>query len=300
MGGRQQTGKPVEAAAAAWLASMASSLDETTRKQYAIYARAHWQPFFGTLREITEATGEAYWRRRLERVRRRTVTKELSALRGFLAWCAKSGRIVCAPTITTPPRRAHGTRDTSRARKGAPVDLELHEVRALLDALPERSPGGPRGPAFVVRARFVVAWETALRPATLAGLVAPFDYARGRETLRIRDEIDKARFGREVPLTSRARAALDSVCPRNGLIFGEHDCRPYLRAAARASLVPSKADALSPYDLRHARLTFLAERTKNLLGLAWLAGHRHLSTTSRYTHASLRAARAVLSSRGVA
>ena len=38
------------------------------------------------------------------------------------------------------------------------------------------------------------------RPATLAELRAPDDYAVGRETLLIRDEADKARFGREFPL----------------------------------------------------------------------------------------------------
>ena len=80
-----------------------------------------------------------------------------------------------------------------------------------------------------------MAWETALRPRTIARLTAPGDYHRGATTLQIRDEIDKNRFGRELPLTDTARAALDSVCPTSGLIFGHHDCTMLLRRAAKAA-----------------------------------------------------------------
>jgi hypothetical protein len=38
--------------------------------------------------------------------------------------------------------------------------------------------------------------------------------------LVIRDEVDKVRYGRKLPLTDAARAALDSITPDNDLIFG--------------------------------------------------------------------------------
>ena len=76
---------------------------------------------------------------------------------------------------------------------------------------------------FFVRKRFVVAWETGLRPATLNEIGAPIDYHRGATELVLRDEIDKVRYGRKLPLTEAARAALDSITPDVGLIFGRHD-----------------------------------------------------------------------------
>ncbi len=71
-----------------------------------------------------------------------------------------------------------------------------------------KAPRAPRG--YPVQARFEVAWQTALRPQTLDLLRAPDDYKRGRSYLVIRDEIDKARFGRRRPLSKAARCALDS------------------------------------------------------------------------------------------
>jgi hypothetical protein len=64
----------------------------------------------------------------------------------------------------------------------------------------------------------MVAFETTLRPSTLNALSVPEHYTRGASTLAITDSIDKARFGREVPLSEDARAALDAVIPEAGLI----------------------------------------------------------------------------------
>jgi len=60
----------------------------------------------------------------------------------------------------------------------------------------------------------------------VVNLSIPKRSERGRAGLTISDEIDKARFGWEVPLSTEARAALDAVAPRAGLIFGEHDYPP--------------------------------------------------------------------------
>lgn len=49
-----------------------------------------------------------------------------------------------------------------------------------------------------MRQRFVIAFETALRPETLDRLSVPEHYVRGAATLTITDEIDKARFGRVI------------------------------------------------------------------------------------------------------
>jgi integrase len=115
--------------------------------------------------------------------------------------------------------------------------------------------------------------------------------------LIIRDECDKNRFGRELPLCEGARAALDRVTPEigSGLIFGRHDYRRALRTAAVATLSAEKAAKVSAYDFRHARLTWLCERSNNLVGVAYLSGHRRVDTlASRYVHPNRSAAVSVL------
>jgi hypothetical protein len=51
---------------------------------------------------------------------------------------------------------------------------------------------------------------------------------------------------------------------------------------------------VKPYDFRHSVATELTERSGNLLGVGYLLGHRHATTTNQYVHARRRAAEAVL------
>lgn len=111
--------------------------------------------------------------------------------------------------------------------------------------------------------------------------------------LIITDEIDKIRFGRELPLTDGARAALDSVCPEAGIIFGKHDYRDQLEKAAAVALTPEKAKTFAGYDLRHARATQWAE-SGNLVGVAYLLGHKQITTTNKYARPNRAAAERVL------
>ena len=281
--------QPLDEVAADWLEAVESGLDPATSAQYLMYVRAHFVPFFKTLDRVTAASAADYVRDRLRRVRRRTLLKELSALRGLLAWCVERGHLDEVPLIRAPGKRVTGTPDTRRPHKTEPILLDEGEVTAILRHLPDRSRTGQP------RAFFEVLWETSLRPSTVHALRAPDDYRKGAPTLTIRDEADKARFGRELDLTAGARAALDSVVPERGVIFGRHNFRTVLRRAAKdAGLPPEKAQHVSDYDFRHARLTFLAERSPNLPGLAYLAGHKHTSTTSRYINIARRAGREVL------
>ncbi len=176
-----------------------------------------------------------------------------------------------------------------------PLELTEPQIEAVLKELPEWRTTRRTPTPFPVRARFTFAWETSLRPGTLDLLRAPDDYRKGDTTLTIRDEADKARFGRRLPLTPRARAVLDSICPDVGLIFGCHNYGGLLREAARRAKLPGDlAEKISPYDFRHSRLTNLAEHTTNLAGIAFLAGHKNVTTTNRYIRPSERAALEVL------
>ncbi|HKO49980.1 MAG TPA: hypothetical protein VJV79_19750 [Polyangiaceae bacterium] len=249
---------PLDELWARWISETATERDPETNKLYlTTYGATHFTPFFGTVGAITTRQAACYSRQRLGHVKKTTVDKELAALRRFLGWCEEQGYVSSAPHIATTGRRATGTAYAVR-RRGKATELTADEARAIIELLPEYS-SSKRVPPFVVRLRFVFAFETALRPETLNCLKVPDHYIRGAAKLNITDDIDKARFGRVVPLTEEARAALDAICPDSGLIFGDHDYRDQLRKAAEAVLDPQRAKTFTAYDLRHHRLTQLAE-----------------------------------------
>lgn len=281
---------PLEDALGGWLEAFEVQHPETF-PQYAIYASSYFIPFFRRLDAITSARAEDYVIRRLRSVKRKTVLKELSALRGFLKWCKRRGFIEKVPMIESPSSRTIGTPTKKQKRKPCPIVLTEVEVDRLLEVLPESTAGGRCRP----RAFYSVLWETGLRHGTLARLRAPEHYRSGDALLRIASEIDKSRYGRGLPLTARARAALDAVCPDVGLIFGDHNHRIALRSAAvRAGLPEHKCEKLSDHDFRHSRITFMASRTKNLAGVAYLAGHKHITTTNEYVRPGLQSGLDVL------
>lgn len=261
---------PLEEVAALWLADMEAEVDAETVGLWKSYVRAHWRQHFGRLVDLTESNMAAYGRARLRAVLAVTARKELSALRRFVRWLAEQEHVSAPPVVPSLAKGAIGTRFEKR-RRGQPTEISAEEARAIVAALPERS----RKHGHIVRARFVVAYETALRPATLDALSVPEHYRRGADALRIAAEIDKARYGRQVPLSPAARAALDAVCPERGLLFGRHDHRDQLERAARRVLDETRAATFTAYDLRHCRLTELAE-TGNVTGAAYLAGHRRV------------------------
>ena len=81
-------------------------------------------------------------------------------------------------------------------------------------------------------------YEAGSKNRRWAGM-APGDYRKGRDSLRVRPEIDKARYGRTIPISEAATEALDSVYPEDGgLLFGVVDYRTLLqRAGADAGLL---------------------------------------------------------------
>jgi hypothetical protein len=122
---------------------------------------------------------------------------ECRALRWLGEWCADQGFLSRAPNITKPRRGAVGT---SYHRRGRAEEFSREEIEAVIAALPEFS-CSKRVARFPVRARFIVAMETGLRPSTLDKLEAPRDYAAGSTVLRVRDDADKNHFGHDLPLT---------------------------------------------------------------------------------------------------
>jgi len=287
---REAPDVPLPELIGSWLAGVRSEVSPETLRTWELYAGAHFIPHFHSAdRLCSERCLRDYMRKRLEEVKARTVQKELSALRRLLTWMVEGGLVHEAPAMPKLPRRATGTAHPSGRRKR--IDLSPEEMNAIVRSLPERTRDGQP-----LRAYFEIMRETGLRPGTLQRLRAPDDYQPGSQYLRIRAEADKARYAREVPLTARAREVLDELCPAEGIIFPKFAWRYPLRTAALAAgLEPDRASQVKPYDFRHSVATELTERSGNLLGVGYLLGHRHATTTNQYVHARRRAAESVLS-----
>lgn len=274
---------------AEWVHSLEGVLDPGTAREYEIQASAQWLPRWKTLVEITTSEIGTYQRSRLRQVTSTTLKKELSALRGFFAWCVEQGRLSRAPEIPTLPHRTRGKRAIARRERKPITTNEMKKLLALLPVLSKPHPTKKKQERFRVRDFFVVLWETALRPATVERIAVPDHYTKGADALVLYDDADKARHDRGVPLTDAARAALDRSCPESGTIFGAHAWREYLGPAAKKV---GRRIALD--DFRHTQITRWLESGANIVGVQHLAGHKHLSTTARYTHPSYEAAARVL------
>lgn len=290
--GRRGAAAPLEELLAAWLTSISTTHSEGTRETWTVYARAHFVPFFDAAHNLTPALTAEYMRQRLGKVLASTVRKELTALRSFLEWCSEMGVTTELVTVPSVPKRVAGTKHHER-RRSAAIALSPEQTLAIIEALPEWSTSR-KVERFPIRARFLVAYETSLRPSTLDRLEAPRHYRRGAASLHVTADIDKAHWERDVPLTPAARRALDAVAPEAGLIFGSHRYDEHIREAAIEALPPELAERFAGAHLRSARVTHLLERGANLPGVQHLAGHKLISTTARYVRPSERAAREAL------
>lgn len=270
-----------------WLDDL--TVREPTKDVYDVFTVV-WLREWHSLSQLTDAAIAAYFRRRLREVRRKSVLNESSALRKFLTWCVETGQLAESPAIPSVPKTVNGTAYVDRRRTAAP-ELSADEIESLLAELPERSDTG-----FPVQARFIVMWETTLRPETLDKLSVPENWSPGESVLRIRADDDKEAHAREIPLTPRAVKALASVAPESGIIFGFHKFARYLGPAAAAALSPGKAAIFTGQHIRSAAITRWLEASGNLPGTMFLAGHKHASTTSRYARPSFRAALDVIGS----
>jgi len=276
---------------ARYLVDISAELAPETVATYQAYFVKNFAPRFDSLGNITTSAMQDYSRARLRQVKRRTVCKELSAMRGFLKWCSDRGYITEMPVVKDPPARSTGTTACKKVR----VDLNNDRAAKLIAALPEWS----KRTRYPVRDLIVFIWETALRRKTVQRLRCPEHWQPGATTLRIAEDIDKARFGREVELSEVAQALLTRRCDGAGLIWGAFDCRPALRNAAQDAgcFTEQEIRHLSLHDLRHGALTELASVSPNLPGIAHIAGHKRVSTTTQYVHSNREQTRAVLNAR---
>lgn len=265
-----------------WLAACKGRLGELTVGAYALAVKSHLGKAFPSLLDVGYDSVKGYIDQRLKEVQPPTVRHELSVLRLLCEWAVEQHKLSRPPQIPGMPKRASGTA-YSKPRRAKPDENSPDEIRAFLDALPERSALG-----YWVRPRFELQYETGLRSSTLDKLEVPKHWRPGARELRLEKMVLKNRRAYTLPLTDRAVAILKRVAPKTGIVFGKHDLREFTEAAAEAALPEGKADRFAPIHLRSAFITHLLDQGAPLTVAQGAAGHARPSTTDRYSRTSER------------
>lgn len=261
-----------------WVRSKVSSLDERTVPTIEGYCRTFLEAF-RHLDAITEASASTFGLTRLRRAMRKTVLRELAYLRQFLDWAKLHGHLRTIPVVPKLPPKAQGTRTGKQRAKAIP--LTRAEAMEIIAKLPVESKTID-GRKWPLRARYEFMVETGLRPETLSRLSVPGNWQRGAGHVELANEDDKARYGRVIDITPRAKAILTKVAPERGPIFGRHVYYKALKRAAAEVLDAARAKDFAPYDLRHLFVRELLDASKDMRGTAHQAGHKLLTTTNKY------------------
>jgi integrase/recombinase XerC len=219
---------------------------------------------------------------------RSTIARRSAAVRTFLAWATRTGRISVDPSLrlASPRRGTH-----------LPEVLRQSEAKALLDVAAVAS--DDQDPIHLRdRAALELLYASGIRVGELTGLdIDDVDLAGG--VVRVMGKGGKERI---VPFGVPARESLEAwlslgraqlVGPESGaaLLLGRRGRRAdarQIRFALHALLahVPEAPD-LSPHGLRHSAATHLLEGGADLRLVQELLGHASLATTQIYTHVSV-------------
>jgi integrase/recombinase XerC len=254
-----------------------------------------------------------------------SMKRKLTALRSFFKFCHREGLVQknVAKLVATPklPKRVPNVVPAAelnlfldqlgRPSRGPMDGVEEYAVavrkkksRKEVDREPEREePDDSRLLLRRDRAIFEMLYAAGLRVSELTGLEVE-SINRAQQILRVRG---KGRKERIVPFGSKALAALDAYWPlRDELLH-----KPTSGAdATRAIFLNYAGNRLSarsvrriltkyvrlaglnwdlhPHSLRHAFATHLLADGADLRAIQELLGHASLSTTQKYTHASIR------------
>lgn len=234
-----------------------------------------------------------------------SIARKLAAIRSFFKFAVREGLVVRNPArmVATP-----------KLPKRIPAVLSAEDLNAFLDSVatgPVRGSGRRKGGAAPDESRLMVRRDRAilemlyasgLRVSELTGLNLG-DMDRKELMLRVRGKGNKERI---VPYGGKAQQALEAYEPlrqevlhkaggrgdRQAVFLNHLGTRLTSRSVARivkkyARLANVNWD-LHPHSLRHAFATHLLADGADLRAIQELLGHSSLSTTQRYTHATIR------------
>jgi len=253
-------------------------------------------------RVIREFVGWSYD----QKLEKSSVARKLAALRTFFKFCVREGVVKQNPArlVSTP-----------KLPKRVPRVITAEEMNGFLDNIlggsasaKRERPAKPRkkqDDAKIMlkrdRAILELLYASGLRVSELVGLNLG-DIDRAGQMLRV---LGKGRKERVVPFGSSAQAALEAYWPVRDEILN----RPGAASELQAVFLNHHADRLGtrsvraivkkysrladvnwdlhPHSLRHAFATHLLADGADLRAIQELLGHVSLSTTQRYTQASI-------------
>jgi integrase/recombinase XerC len=231
-----------------------------------------------------------------------SIARKLAAMRSFFKFAVREGLVVRNPArmVATP-----------KLPKRIPAVLSAEDLNAFLDGVATGSVRGSRrsssddGSRLMIRrdrAILELLYASGLRVSELTGLNLA-DMDRKELMLRVRGKGSKERI---VPYGGKAQQALEAYEPvrqeklnkagargdREAVFLNAQGSRLTQRSVARivkkyARLANVNWD-LHPHSLRHAFATHLLADGADLRAIQELLGHSSLSTTQRYTHATIR------------
>jgi integrase/recombinase XerC len=254
-------------------------------------------------RVIREFVGWSYD----QKLEKSSVARKLAALRTFFKFCVREGVVKQNPArlVSTP-----------KLPKRVPCVLTAEEMNGFLDNIlggssaaskhkrlekPRKNQDDAKIMLKRDRAILELLYASGLRVSELVGLNLG-DIDRAGQMLRV---LGKGRKERIVPFGSSAQTALEAYWPVRDGILNRSGAEPEIQAvflnhyACRLStrsvrtivkkysrLVDVNWD-LHPHSLRHAFATHLLADGADLRAIQELLGHVSLSTTQRYTQASI-------------
>ena len=223
----------------------------------------------------------AYAAAKLKSSRRSTVSRKISAIRGFFAFLAARGSLRRDPAadLVAP-----------KIEKRLPVFLPIDDTERLLNGLSD-------GDAWAERDRAILEtlYSSGVRVSELVGLDWR-DVDFENECVRV---FGKGRKERIVPIGEIALDALRSYrrqlgeqgIERSAVFVNRRGGRLTTRSVARfVEYYVARSGtpiAASPHGLRHTFATHLLNQGADLRAIQELLGHSSLSTTQRYTHVNL-------------
>lgn len=246
-----------------------------------------------------------------------SIARKLAALRSFFKYCVREGKLKENPARLVP---------TPKLPKRIPAVLSAEEMNGFLNQLGGGEPQAARGrrkPRMATaprqgipieedslllprdRAILELLYAAGLRVSELTGLNL-IDMDQKDQMLRVRGKGNKERI---VPYGQKAAQALKTYWPVRESLLQECD-EAGRRASSEAVFLNYRGRRLTqrsigrivkkyvrlvnvnwdlhPHSLRHAFATHLLADGADLRAIQELLGHQSLSTTQKYTHASMR------------
>ena len=252
-----------------------------------------------------------------------SIARKLAALRSFFKYCVREGRLNENPArlVATPklPKRVPMVLSAEEMSgflnqlagtgKGADIrggQKRQGDAKAAVKG-PASSLGIPQDGLLLPRDRAILEllYAAGLRVSELTGLNLA-DMDQKDQMLRVRGKGNKERI---VPYGEKAAQALKAYWPvRDSLLEASEEAGR--KASANAVFLNYRGDRLTqrsigrivkkyvklvnvnwdlhPHSLRHAFATHLLADGADLRAIQELLGHQSLSTTQKYTHASIR------------